>query len=180
MVDSSDGVGPDGFGQQMEFIKTTIQNYNVAPQCIHVGIVTFSGSAYNQFYLNQYTSKQQLFQAIDRIQYQPGPRYTTQGLKYAIDQSFSTSHGARANAQKVGILVSNGNPANFQTFSQQAKRAREQGISLYTVGVGSGSHTQQLMSAASSPSSRYYLHSQNYDSLQNLAQPLAYRTVSGE
>ncbi|KAJ8302987.1 hypothetical protein KUTeg_019383 [Tegillarca granosa] len=162
MVDSSQGVGPDYFLRH----------------CVRVGIVTFSDNVYNQFYLNQYNTKAEIMNAIDHIQYHAGPRYTTEALKFASSQSFSTLHGARANVPRIGVLVTNGLSSNPTATAQMAQSMKANGIRMYTVGIGSGAHQQQLTSIASGPSSRYALAAQNFDAVNSLAYPLTYRTNS--
>lgn len=180
LVDSSSYVGADYYRMQLDFIKATINNYNIAPQCTRVSVVTFSDGAYNAFYLNQYSNKATLFNAIDNMQYRPATaRYTTEGLKYMMANSFSTVHGGRSNVPHIGVLVSNGLPANTQAFLQTAQQAKNNGIKLYTVGVGTGGHVQQFATAATSPYSRYSLTADSYSSLNSLSYPLAYRTMSG-
>ena len=180
MVDSSSFVGPDYFRMQLDFLKSTINYYNIAPQCTRVSLITFSDGAYNQFYLNQYTNKAALFNAIDNIQYHEAPaRYSTEALKYMMANSFSTLHGGRNNVPHVGVLVSNGMAANSDAFLQTSQQAKLSGIKLYTVGVGTGGHIQQFATAASSPYSRYSLVADSYSSLNDLSYPLAYRTMGG-
>lgn len=165
---------------QLDFIKSTINNYYIAPQCTRVSLVTFSDGAYNQFYLNQYANKAALFNAIDNIQYTPAPhRYSTEGLKYMMANSFMSLHGGRNNVPHIGIMVSNGLPANTNAFLQTAQQVKASGIKLYTVGVGTGGHLQQFATAASSPYSRYSLVADSYSTLNDLSYPLAYRTMSG-
>lgn len=180
MVDSSSGVGADNFRKELEFVKSTIQNYQIAPQCIHVGVITFSGQVYNKIELGQYNSMGQILSAVDQIQYQPGRRYTTEALKYLTSNTFSQFGKARPGAQHIGILVSNGQAANPLAFAQEAKRVRDSGIALYSVGIGTGFHLQDLENAASDPHSRYALNSQTFDTLGDLSHTLASRTSSGK
>jgi len=180
MVDTSDGVGSDNFRKELEFIKSTINNYNISPQCIHIGLITFSGQVYNKFALGQYSTKAQIMSAIDQIQYQPGRRYTTEAIRYMNTQSFGQFRGARSKAQHIGILVTNGQAANTFAFQQEAQRAKQNGVSLYTVGIGQGVHQQSLVSVSSDPKSRYSMAAQNFDSLGDLAYPLSSRTSSGK
>ena len=135
---------------------------------------------YNQFDLGRYNSMNQIMSAIDQIQYKPGRRYTTEAMKYLNSQSFGQFHGARSNAEHIGILVTNGSPTNSLALEQEAQKAKQNGITLYTVGIGQGIHQQDLRAVASNPASRYALRAQNFDSLGDLSYPLSTRTSSGK
>lgn len=180
MVDTSSGVGANNFREELEFVKSTIRNYHVSAQCIRVGIMTFSGQVYNNIKFGQYSTTSELMSAIDQIQYQPGRRYTTEALKYLNSNVFGQFGNARAGAQHIGVLVSNGQASNALAFAQEAKRVRDSGTKLYTVGIGTGFHLQDLKNAASNPHSRYAMNAQNFDSLGDLAYPLSTRTNSGK
>ncbi|CAC5385625.1 unnamed protein product [Mytilus coruscus] len=179
MVDTSVGVGADNFRKELEFVKSTINNYNISPQCIQVGIITFSGQVYHNINLGSYSTKAAIMSAIDQIQYQPGRRYTTEAIKYLQSNSFKQFAGARSNAAHIGVLVTNGQPTNNLAFQQEAKKARDSGIRLYTVGIGQGTHQNELMLSSTYPQNRHSMSAQNFDSLSDLAYPLATKTSKG-
>jgi len=76
-------------------------------------------------------------------------------------------------------MLMNGPASNGQAFQAQAQKAKDAGIKLYTIGIGSGPHQQELSAAASNPSSHYSMNAQNFAALGDLGYPVSSATSSG-
>lgn len=177
MIDSSSYIGVEHFKQQLEFVKNNIRYYNINPQCTRIGIVTYSSGAYNQFFLNHYTTQSQLFNAIDGIQYHAGGSNTADAINYVASQGFSTANGGRTGVPHYGILVTGSSSTNSAQTVAAAKTAQQSGMSFYTVGVGNGYNTAEMRGVASG--SRNFFTSQSYNALNSVAEPLATRINGG-
>ena len=178
MLDSSQNIGIENFLQQLEFVKHNIRYYNINPSCTRVGIVTYNQGAYNQFYLNGYSTQQQLLNAIGNIAYSPGTVANTAGaLNYVTNTAFSTQHGARAGVPHYGILVTGSTSSSSTLTVSAANNARQNGVTLYTVGVGKGVSQGELAGVAKDANNQFT--AQNFNSLDGLASPVATRINGG-
>ncbi|KAK3591361.1 hypothetical protein CHS0354_040323 [Potamilus streckersoni] len=179
ILDSSNTLGVENFMHQKDFVKDMIRQYQISPVCTRVGVVTYSSGVYNQFFLDGYNTQMELLGAIDNIQYQPGLSHAADAIKFVTSSSFLSQHGDRSDAPNVAVLVSGSDSgANTATVSA-ANDARRNGITFYSVGVGSSFNQGEMMGVANDPDSRYYMQSESYDSLGSLAQPLALRLANG-
>lgn len=179
MVDSSSYVGVDHFLKQLQFIKDNIKYYNLDPQCTRISVVTYNSNVYNQFYLNAYSTKQELYNAIDAIQYQPGGSSNTYDvINYAYKYSFTAEHGGRTGVPHYGILVTGSTSSNSGQTVAAAGAAQQNGMILLTVGIGNGVSQGELSGIASSKKNQF--SSQNFNALSTVAEPLATRINGGK
>lgn len=180
IVDSSADVGQDNFQKQIDFIKQTVNNMDIAPDKTQVSLVTFSSGVYNQFFLNQYQTKADVLSAIDRIPYIAGRTHTSDALKYVTQTSFSPLHGARNNVPHIGILITDGPSTNKELTKVQGQVAKDNNVVMYTVGVGSGVDRDELSFVSSSPVQRYMLNAEHYGALNSLSGPLSTKLCNGK
>ena len=172
MLDSSKNIGIENFLQQLEFVKNNIKLYNINPSCTRVGIVTYSQGVYNKFYLNGYSTQQQLLNAIGNIVYTPGTGSNMAGaINYVTNTAFTTQHGARSGVPHYGILVTGSTSSSPTLTVSAANHARQNGVTLYTVGVGQGVNQGELTGVAKDP--KHQFTARNFNSVGGLAQPVA-------
>ena len=180
LLDSSDNVGKDNFQKQLSFVKDTVNKMNIAPDKVQTSVVTFSTGVDNQFYLNQYQNKSQVLNAISNIQFKGGQTHTSDAIRFATGTSFSPVHGGRSNnVPHVAIVVTNGPSGSVDVTKLEAQTARDNGVILYSVGVGSGVDLNELQAIASDPDSRHMFNAQNYDALRSLSDLLATKVCNG-
>lgn len=152
---------------------------DISPGKVQVGAVTFGGSVSNQFYLNQYTNKSTLQNAIMNIPYSGGQAKMADAIRYATMTSFSPSHGGRGDVPHVTVLITNQASGSIDMTKLQSQTARDNGIVLYTVGIGNGIDMHELQAITSDPDSRHMFTAQNFDALNSLSDLLATKICNG-
>ena len=81
--------------------------------------------------------------------------------------------GEDRNVPKIGILVTDGQAYHQNDMYQAAKRARENGITLFAVGIGSDTGVQELKQIASSPSSNHIFFLPDFNKLLSISNSVA-------
>jgi collagen type VI alpha len=95
----------------LNFINSIIGSFTIGSNNIRVGLITFSSSAQNVFYLTSYTDASTLTAAVNRVSYTTlgsSSQNITAGLNLARTQLFTTANGDRLGAPSVAILLLNG------------------------------------------------------------------------
>ena len=92
----------------LNFAISIVTNLDVHPNRTRVGLIYWSDYAYVGFLLNQYTTRQDVIQAIRNIPYIGGGSDTTDALTIFRSTLIQPSNGARANVKHIGILIANG------------------------------------------------------------------------
>ncbi|KAK7491400.1 hypothetical protein BaRGS_00017378, partial [Batillaria attramentaria] len=175
VLDSSNSVGPNEWMALRTMLISLTQQWAIGPNNMQVSVVTYGGGAHNVFFLNEAADGTQLASRLGAMSFQGGTSDAADAFKYAYTTSFSSQNGARADVPHILVHITDGSPANPDQLLQEAKNARDQGVTIFNVGVGLGIDAEQLGRVASDPTTRYVLRSDTYSSLQNLADTLSSR-----
>ncbi|NXG59024.1 CO6A3 protein, partial [Hemiprocne comata] len=96
LLDSSDAVRPDGLAHIRDFIGRIVQQLQVGPNKVRVGVVQFSNNIFPEFYLKTHKSKNAVLQAIRRLRHRGGsPVNAGKALDYVVKNYFIKSAGSR-------------------------------------------------------------------------------------
>lgn len=75
------------------FVRNVANSFNIGPLDVQIGVDTFQTSHKAEFYLNTYSSKQPMLNAINNIQYVQGLTHTGEAIAFMTNDSFSAAHG---------------------------------------------------------------------------------------
>ncbi|XP_071603176.1 collagen alpha-3(VI) chain isoform X7 [Heliangelus exortis] len=96
LIDSSDSVRPDGLAHIRDFISRIVQQLEVGPNKVRIGVVQFSNNVFPEFYLKTHKSKNAVLQAIRRLRHRGGfPMNAGKALDYVVKNYFIKSAGSR-------------------------------------------------------------------------------------
>lgn len=125
LIDGSKSVRPENFELVKKWIMTIVDKLDVSDKNTHVGVVQYSSAVKQEFPLALYNSKKGIKEAVKKIHYMEGGTMTGQAINYMVDKSFSTAHGARPGAAKVGIVLTDGRSQDY--IGDAARKAKESG-----------------------------------------------------
>ncbi|XP_033759514.1 uncharacterized protein LOC117341760 [Pecten maximus] len=146
LLDASTSIGSSNFILMKYFIKNYTANILLGSNAIQIGIAKFSTNASNEFWLNEHYGALTINPAIDAIVYTSRSTCIAKGLEFVRSNSLTTANGARQDASKVIILMTDG-----QAHDQPAAIAstlRAEGVLIACVGIGSGIDMTQLNNIA--------------------------------
>lgn len=161
LVDSSGSVGYDNFQTMKYFILNFTATVAIDDNSLRVGVVTFSTSTTNEIWLRDYRSAIDLLHGIISITYSPGWTFMSDGLNFVRSNSFSAQNGARPDAHKVIILMTDGVATDDPL--PVAQTLRDENVLVICIGIGSSVDVQQLTAIAYN--STYVFQVQDYDAL---------------
>eukprot|EP00076_Gallus_gallus_P023020 XP_015144638.1 collagen alpha-3(VI) chain isoform X10 [Gallus gallus] len=96
LIDSSDSVRSDGLAHIRDFISRIVQQLDVGPNKVRIGVVQFSNNVFPEFYLRTHKSKNAVLQAIRRLRLRGGyPVNAGKALDYVVKNYFIKSAGSR-------------------------------------------------------------------------------------
>ncbi|NXH60990.1 COSA1 protein, partial [Rhabdornis inornatus] len=104
IIDSSESVGPDNFNITKAFVKTFIDKVSAGHATTRVGIINFSHRVDLVSSLKQYTSKEHLKSAVDKMPYLGEGTYTAS----AIQEAIHVFRAARLAVRKVAVVITDG------------------------------------------------------------------------
>lgn len=161
------------------FAKDLIADADIDSGRIRVGLLTYSTAAQASFHLNQFVTKEDVFDAIDEVPYLYGSKNTADALRVMRTEMFTIANGDRLNVDNVVILVTDGvSNINAQLTVQEAESARADDIHIITVGIGL-EDTRELQGIASKPISENIVEVKNFEELNLLVDAMFMTTCAG-
>ena len=155
-------------------MSQAIESFDVSPMNIHVGFVTYSGSASTTLNIDQISSKDDLKEFTARLTQQGREVNVVSALDEAFRFTFSIYGGVRQSKPKAFILiVPEGSASGQQEVLRAAARLKNLGVRLLTVGVG-GSINQNLYKLASTqPPFKFFYNVPNINDLSTKSRDVA-------
>ena len=120
-----------------DFIKNFVSDADVDGGSVRIGVNVFSSKSYIEFNLNSYSTKAEIFTALDNIDYKKGSTNIADALKKTRTKMFTVANGDRPGVDNIIILMSDGKSTkNTKRTIPEAELARNEGIHIYTIAIG--------------------------------------------
>ncbi|XP_069388828.1 collagen alpha-3(VI) chain-like [Paralichthys olivaceus] len=137
LLDSSDGTR-NGFPAMRDFVERVVEKLNVGENKDRVSVVQYSRDAEVNFYLNTYTTRQDVVESVRGLRHRGGsPLNTGAALQYVRDNIFTTSSGSRRLQGVPQMLILLNGGRSFDNVDSPASALKKQGI--FVIGIGTKS-----------------------------------------
>ncbi|XP_016101724.1 collagen alpha-4(VI) chain-like [Sinocyclocheilus grahami] len=169
LVDGSNSIGPANFQQIREFLSSLVENFEVAPDRIRIGLVQYSDTPYTEFSLSTYQNKEEILSYIKNLRYKTGGTFTGKGLEFMLKQHFVEKAGSRAqqNVPQIAIVITDGDSQD--EVKSQAQELRQRGIKIFAIGIKDANETL-LRQIASEPYDQHGYSVSEFAALQGISQ----------
>lgn len=125
-----------------KFIIEFINTFHIGPQNVRVGVAKYSQTPNLEFDLTTYTDSKQLEKAVEDIIQLGGGTNTGAALSF-IDPYFEKAEASRgAKVPEYLIVITDGESSD--KVKEPAKKLRDQGITIYAIGVKGANETELL------------------------------------
>lgn len=170
LLDGSDGTS-SGFPAMLEFVERAVEKLNVGPNNDRVSVVQYSSNAEVHFYLNTYTRRQDVVDAVRGLRHRGGrPIRTGSALQYVRDNVFTNSSGSRRLQGVPQMLILLNGGRSYDNVDGPASALKQQGI--HVIGIGAkNSDRGELQSISSEPS--YALSVSDFPELPSVQEQLS-------
>ncbi|KAM4636450.1 von Willebrand factor A domain-containing protein 2 [Discoglossus pictus] len=134
VVDSSAGVGQDNFNRLRNFVTSISLQFDINRDVTQVALVTYSNHPKVIFGLDTHETSSSLLHALSKATYTGGPASTGSALLHVYNEVMTIQKGARPGVNKAVLLITNGR--GLEDASVPAQKLRDNGISVFTIGIG--------------------------------------------
>ncbi|XP_062602399.1 collagen alpha-1(XXI) chain-like [Saccostrea cucullata] len=172
ILDSSGSVGSKNFEKTKEFFKAMVDGFQIGSKTVRIGAVPFSTVVHNTFQLTSFYSKSALKSHISDIPYESGGTNTADAIEYARTTSFG-SYG-RNDTSKIAVIITDGKSNDKSNTLSEAQLLRNNGVIIFSVGVGGGVDTSELQGMATKTS--YVFDVSTFSTLNSIRDKLARTT----
>ena len=174
------GGGSDNWVLQLQFLEGLARAFDIGPDASQIGAIVFSENVRLEFALNAYDNGADLRQALLDIPYMGMTTNTPEALIQTRLQCFNPNNGDRSDVDNLAIIVTDGVPFpdnRREPAIEEAKRLRDTGVIMVSVGITDVIDEDFLKEMSSSPQTL----GQNYFTASNfLALSTIRRTVVQE
>jgi len=142
----------DNWALTLNFIKTFVEKLTIGPSFAQIGMVVYSGEAYNVFYLNTYSNdKTALLAAIEATPYMGSYTNTSGALKVTNYEQLTAQHGDRADKENIVVIITDGVPNKDVDETVPQAELLSTKAKVYAVGVTDAIDEALLKSLSSQP-----------------------------
>ncbi|XP_061151437.1 collagen alpha-4(VI) chain-like isoform X2 [Syngnathus typhle] len=171
LADSSGSISLANLQQIRFFLLTVVSGLDIGPNNVRVGLAQFTGAPFQEFLLNEHQDRDSLLAALNNYPVRRGGTMIGRALDFIRTQFFTESAGSRANqgVPQIAVVLTDG--ASFDDVVEPARRLRQQGVDLFSIGVGLTQVTE-LEAIANQPSDQFVFSIENFGVLQTLSEVL--------
>nr|XP_021556019.1 integrin alpha-X isoform X2 [Neomonachus schauinslandi] len=175
LIDGSSSISFRDFTKMLNFVEAVMNQFQ--RPSTQFSLMQFSSNFQVHFTFKDFTYSSNPLVLLDSVRQLGGYTHTATAIQMVTNQLFSTSRGARKDASKILIVITDGqkkgDPLGYEDVIPMAEAA---GIIRYAVGVGLAfqkTHSwKELNDIASKPSHEYIFKVENFDALRDIQNQL--------
>ncbi|XP_071396363.1 collagen alpha-1(XX) chain, partial [Centroberyx affinis] len=148
LVDGSWSIGRTNFRRVRDFLEGLVTPFRIGPNNIQIGLTQYSGDPRTEWQLNNFTTKDQLLEAVRNFRYKGGNTFTGQALLHVMEENMRAESGARSDTPFFLVLLTDGKSQDDAIAA--ADRLKNAGVEIIAVGVKNADEAE-LRQVASEP-----------------------------
>ncbi|XP_055361170.1 uncharacterized protein col6a3 isoform X5 [Betta splendens] len=176
LVDGSNYIGRSNFPYIRDFMINVVNQLEIRPDRVQIGLLQFAETPKVEFYLNNYSNRQDVVNKIYQLRLTGGSVLNTgAAMNYALSTMFQPSTGSRRRqgVQQVLVLITGG------PSQDEVKRVADQlaleGVLTFTVSSGQADE-ELLKTAAFVPDLAY--HETSFSDLPAMAETIMPKLIT--
>lgn len=182
VLDGSGSIKNDRFSKVKQLVIAIVSQLEIRIDRTRVGVIYYSDYAVFAFNLIQYTIRQDLIQAINRINFIGNRTNTADALRILHEQAFTPENGDRPEVPNIAIVITDGaSNINPEQTPVQAIICKQQNIRMITGTLGDFVNMVEIQMIASRPLEKNIFVALSYNDTERnkLALQLINSTVDG-
>ena len=137
VIEGSKNISPTQFQQFKNFIKSTIDNFDISESSSRVAVVEYSDEPMIKIALNDYMNPEQLKEEVDRIQPSRGEEVATdRALRFVASDVYTSKQGSRVGVPKVVIVLTGSKSTGREPLKDAAKPLVDRGAKVIVINSG--------------------------------------------
>ncbi|XP_072365905.1 collagen alpha-6(VI) chain-like [Scyliorhinus torazame] len=163
LVDGSSSIRPESFQDLKRFLVNIVNIFSIGADQVRVAVVQYADNARMEFESTQYTHKTEVERAIKQIVQIKGGTNTGRALTYMKSFVIDAERSRKTRGRSFLITVTDGKSQD--DVINPAVELRQQGVTVYAVGVGDASENElQLIAGAD----ERVFYTDNFDALAHI------------
>ncbi|XP_068185452.1 collagen alpha-3(VI) chain isoform X2 [Antennarius striatus] len=155
LVDGSINFGKNNFNELMMFISNLIDLFYTERDNLRIGLAHYAADVTDAFFLNTYKNRQDIIDAIGRVEYKGGNKINTgAAIRHVQNVHFTKEKGSRMDegTPQILMIVTGGNSADDSKTAILG--LKQKGMRIFAVGVGDTENELEILASESSTMTR--------------------------
>ncbi|XP_076472733.1 matrilin-1-like [Babylonia areolata] len=168
IMDASGSVGSSNFEVMKQFVRDLVDGFEIGSNKIRVGVQKYSSGTNTEFTLSQYTDKNSMKSRIMSIVFTGGGTNTGGALQYMRNTMFSAANGDRSGVPDICVVLTDGRSNSYSLTASEASLSRNAGITIFSIGIGSGIPVTELNEMATDPDADHVFSVSGFSGLSGI------------
>ena len=181
-MDASGSVGYSNFQTMKTFVHDIANSFEIGPNDVQIGVMSYGSSNTFHFYLNTYSTKSAVLSAISALPYSGGLTDTAGALNGVRTTGFSQSNGAHPASEgipRVAIVITDGKSNSYSETVTAANALHNASIITFAIGIA-GANQNELNAIASQASYVSFISTFNLAQLSALQISISQKACIGK
>ncbi|XP_048872828.1 collagen alpha-1(XIV) chain isoform X3 [Brienomyrus brachyistius] len=148
LVDGSWSIGRTNFKRVREFLEALVTPFHIGSDGVQIALTQYSGDPRTEWHLNNFTSREQVLEAIRNFRYKGGNTFTGQALMHVHEKNLKQAAGMRPGVPHFLLLLTDGKSQDDAIAA--ASKLKSAGVEIIAVGVKNADEAE-LRQVASEP-----------------------------
>jgi len=168
LIDASGSIGSTDYEKSKQFVADVLESFTIDTDAVRVAVTRFSSRVNTEVYFRDQYNKVTLQQMITDLDYDSHGTNTGAGLEHLRTAVFTEGNGMRPASAKIAIIQTDGKSNQPALTIEAAERLRDEGVTLFAIGVGSNFRVDELNHIATSPICRHVREINDFDELHSI------------
>uniref|UniRef100_A0A4W2C5D5 Integrin subunit alpha X n=1 Tax=Bos indicus x Bos taurus TaxID=30522 RepID=A0A4W2C5D5_BOBOX len=174
LIDGSGSISSRDFNKMLNFVKAVMSQFQRPSS--QFSLVQFSSTFTVHFAFKDFATSSDPLSLLNSVRQLRQWTFTASAILFVTDKLFSAAYGARKDASKILIVITDGEKTENLGYEDVIPRAEAAGIIRYAIGVGSAfrykKSLKELIDIASTPSEEHVFQVENFDALRDIQKQL--------
>ncbi|KAK2170566.1 hypothetical protein LSH36_2g14112 [Paralvinella palmiformis] len=166
LLDGSGSVTLSNWIVTLSFVQRFGHNVNFGKEGTRIGVVSFGNRATVNIRLDQFGDVSAFEKAVHNIPYKDQNTNTASGLRALRTKLFTEINGDRPRVPNVAVVLTDGKSTwEANNTIPEATLLKEDGVKIFSIGIGSDINVDELNAIASNPTRPYVYQVESFSDL---------------
>jgi len=174
VLDGSSSVGPRNFTVAQNFINGIVDEFNVSPQGVQIGLLQYSTAPRIEFNLGAQKTKEAVKGAVKNVEWILGDTHTAYALRETYNSMVLPAQSKTKGRSRFVIVITDGDPQDFKQVPAAVKKLASADVKIFAVGVGDATvpELKKLGHTGNKSDDKDFFYADDYESAKSFTDTL--------